>query len=76
MQHLQACQKNDFKCIHGQCIPKEWLCDGLRDCQLGEDEEQNCGKKLFIVTYYSTSMSKGHCHLLKLKIIWNNGGWW
>ena len=50
MLHLQACLTDDFKCLDGHCIPKEWLCDGVKDCQFGEDETQNCGKTLSIVT--------------------------
>ncbi|XP_033117546.1 relaxin receptor 2-like [Anneissia japonica] len=29
-----------FQCASGFCLPKEYVCDGARDCYNGEDEEQ------------------------------------
>ena len=44
--HLAECNgvncQNNFKCkISGICIALEYLCNGYRDCEFGEDEE-NC----------------------------------
>ncbi|KAL5288678.1 hypothetical protein ACFFRR_009102 [Megaselia abdita] len=35
------CLSNEFKCLDSSCIPKQWECDNIKDCSLGEDEE-NC----------------------------------
>ena len=39
------CGKNSFVCANqGDCIHKEWVCDGDRDCTDGSDEsEETCG---------------------------------
>ncbi|XP_039282220.1 atrial natriuretic peptide-converting enzyme [Nilaparvata lugens] len=37
------CLSNEFQCPDETCIPKRWVCDGLRDCPLGADEI-NCTK--------------------------------
>ncbi|XP_078695032.1 scavenger receptor cysteine-rich type 1 protein M130-like isoform X2 [Branchiostoma floridae x Branchiostoma belcheri] len=29
---------DDFQCYDGRCIPRSWVCDGLRGCSQGEDE--------------------------------------
>lgn len=36
-----VCQTHQFRCNSGNCIQDSWLCDGIRDCDGGEDEE-NC----------------------------------
>lgn len=36
-----VCQTHQFRCSSGNCIQDSWLCDGIRDCDGGEDEE-NC----------------------------------
>lgn len=38
----EICQLNQFRCFDGQCIDEAWVCDGVRDCTQGEDEE-HCG---------------------------------
>ena len=41
----KKCKKNEFDCGE-KCIPKQWKCDGDRDCPNGEDEnEAKCGPK-------------------------------
>ncbi|XP_037917110.1 uncharacterized protein LOC119655336 isoform X3 [Hermetia illucens] len=35
------CHDNEFKCLDSSCIPLQWKCDNIKDCSLGEDEE-NC----------------------------------
>ena len=40
------CKKDEFPC-HGEeihCIPMTWACDGIADCDGGEDEyADTCG---------------------------------
>ncbi|KAJ8374708.1 hypothetical protein SKAU_G00052880 [Synaphobranchus kaupii] len=35
---VQTCEKHQFSCISGRCIPRIWLCDGDKDCEDGSDE--------------------------------------
>ncbi|ESO07667.1 hypothetical protein HELRODRAFT_76087, partial [Helobdella robusta] len=37
------CGKVEHQCISGRCISNMFLCDGRKDCPLGDDEsEKNC----------------------------------
>lgn len=38
-----GCQPNEATCGNGQCIPKNAVCNNVRDCSDGSDEE-NCRK--------------------------------
>ncbi|XP_077312090.1 basement membrane-specific heparan sulfate proteoglycan core protein isoform X8 [Lithobates pipiens] len=38
----RPCRREEARCPNGQCIPREYLCDGERDCRDGSDE-LNCG---------------------------------
>jgi len=35
------CTEGHFACRSGSCIPHHWLCDGVSDCLLGEDEARH-----------------------------------
>ncbi|KAM6434636.1 basement membrane-specific heparan sulfate proteoglycan core protein isoform 6-T6 [Liasis olivaceus] len=39
---LRPCRKDEAVCSNRQCIPRDYVCDGERDCPDGGDE-QNCG---------------------------------
>ncbi|XP_069096158.1 basement membrane-specific heparan sulfate proteoglycan core protein isoform X2 [Pleurodeles waltl] len=38
----RQCLREEARCPNGQCIPRDYLCDGERDCKDGSDE-LNCG---------------------------------
>ncbi|XP_077116593.1 basement membrane-specific heparan sulfate proteoglycan core protein isoform X5 [Ranitomeya variabilis] len=38
----RQCRREEARCPNGQCIPRDYLCDGERDCKDGSDE-LNCG---------------------------------
>ncbi|GBN72818.1 hypothetical protein AVEN_55671-1, partial [Araneus ventricosus] len=35
---LECLNKNSFKCDNNSCVPKETVCDGVKDCKNGADE--------------------------------------
>uniref|UniRef100_A0A182NPC2 FZ domain-containing protein n=1 Tax=Anopheles dirus TaxID=7168 RepID=A0A182NPC2_9DIPT len=35
---LGQCYANEFRCADSSCIPLQWKCDNIKDCQGGEDE--------------------------------------
>ncbi|XP_044138378.1 basement membrane-specific heparan sulfate proteoglycan core protein isoform X4 [Bufo gargarizans] len=39
---VRPCKREEARCPNGQCIPRDYLCDGERDCRDGSDE-LNCG---------------------------------
>uniref|UniRef100_A0A3Q3BE47 Low-density lipoprotein receptor-related protein 2-like n=1 Tax=Kryptolebias marmoratus TaxID=37003 RepID=A0A3Q3BE47_KRYMA len=41
IQLVQSCGSNEFQCTNGQCINKEWRCDGTKDCT-DDSDELNC----------------------------------
>ena len=58
-------ENDGFDCYYGDgetsnttCIPFEWLCDGVRDCPLGNDEE-HCHK--MTTTTESIASASGRC---------------
>jgi len=38
-----TCPENYVKCPSSYCLARNKVCDGVKDCPLGEDEKQ-CGK--------------------------------
>ena len=57
---LGSCTEDQFECSDGECIPLNWLCDGVyADCSDAEDEI-NCGKFLF----YDPDGSNSHRYLV------------
>ena len=42
--HRPSCSSDQFACAGGLCVPSSWLCDGVSDCLLGDDESSfHCG---------------------------------
>ena len=37
------CRQDEATCTNGQCIPRDYLCDGEQDCSDGSDET-SCGQ--------------------------------
>ncbi|KAI1700434.1 low-density lipoprotein receptor domain class A domain-containing protein [Ditylenchus destructor] len=37
------CKPNEYRCIGETCIPDVDVCNGIRDCPLGEEEGGFCG---------------------------------
>ncbi|XP_026320365.1 uncharacterized protein LOC113230561 isoform X5 [Hyposmocoma kahamanoa] len=33
------CGRRELQCRDGTCVPRDWMCDGNRDCSTGDDEE-------------------------------------
>lgn len=42
----KPCPPNNFRCISGQCIPKEFECDSRQDCADGSDEHDHCPQQI------------------------------
>ena len=40
---VELCHEGQFACLSGECIPREWQCDGDNDCSPANDEA-NCGE--------------------------------
>jgi len=41
-----VCRSHQYGCANGRCIYKEWMCDGVEDCPLGDDELPSLCSKL------------------------------
>lgn len=39
----KICHVGQFRCSNGQCIPREYVCDGTVDCS---NDEENCLKSI------------------------------
>ncbi|KAJ0063491.1 hypothetical protein NL108_002642, partial [Boleophthalmus pectinirostris] len=42
----RTCEPGQFACSSGECLQRQWLCDGWNDCSDGEDE-QNCDNSTY-----------------------------
>ena len=40
----KECLPHEHRCLDGDCIHAEWLCDGTKDCPYGDDEPPLCRK--------------------------------
>ncbi|XP_050540895.1 low-density lipoprotein receptor-related protein 1 [Daktulosphaira vitifoliae] len=52
------CQKNQFKCGSGECIPLKWKCDFSPDCSDGSDEYSFCGTPICKHNQFQCSLSE------------------
>lgn len=40
----RGCYQYEYSCKGGRCVHRDWLCDGIKDCEYGDDESDiNCG---------------------------------
>ena len=64
-EHLRFCVDfscpNHYKCSDSYCIPRHLVCDGVKDCPTGQDEEQ-CGE-LSCEGYFQCKGSRLCLHL-------------
>ena len=42
-----ACRSHQYQCTNGRCIYRDWMCDGVEDCPLGDDELPSLCSKSF-----------------------------
>ena len=55
------CLANETKCNNGRCLPSHQLCDGIPDCEDGEDEPFDCGTCIFICIFvYEKNVNHKH----------------
>ncbi|KAG5684646.1 hypothetical protein PVAND_013864 [Polypedilum vanderplanki] len=59
----RKCHKTEFKCDSGQCIPKEFECNGQIDCVDGTDEHTGC---IPVCKSPKKACRDGHCIPAKL----------
>lgn len=49
-----TCSSHQMTCSSGECIPKEYRCDHVRDCSDGTDEK-DCSESLSVFALYLVS---------------------
>lgn len=61
---FKACSEFQYKCKESQCIHKDWLCDGTKDCPKGDDEEvASCRMFCFFVVSCSSFIKLAFFHV-------------
>lgn len=54
----KSCPAGKYQCkYYHYCIPPEFICDGIKHCLFGDDEE-NCQNSLNIFIYYKLKKNK------------------
>ena len=56
-----SCPHTDLQCPNGDCIMREWECDGQYDCGDGFDE-LSCGKFIRLNIFSQYTLSKQTCY--------------
>ena len=58
LNNFLDCSQFQHKCNEGRCITRDWLCDGIKDCPNGDDEETSCGRYFYFVNVCYFCVSK------------------
>ena len=52
------CKENEYMCKSGKnCIPLDYICDGVTDCEDNDDEEQ-CNRKRELMGFTAYGLDK------------------
>ncbi|KAK6642297.1 hypothetical protein RUM44_014020 [Polyplax serrata] len=63
-QQNTTCKAQQFRCYSGECIQDSWVCDGMNDCDFGEDE-LNCQGEGKCAVHQFQCRTDGACILLR-----------
>ncbi|KAK2108849.1 hypothetical protein P7K49_014014 [Saguinus oedipus] len=59
VRNFVECDSEHFRCRNGHCIPKDWRCDGTKDC-LDDSDEIGCAPVTCQQGYFKCH-SDGQC---------------
>lgn len=67
MSITDNCEVRSYQCKNGACINETLICDGKRDCQDGDDEE-NCSKFTALKLHVNEYFQKNSINKIKVII--------